>query len=285
MSDGRALCEEIRETLRGNPGITELSRRFGRAGFRLVLSGGAVRNALVRADVEDFDLSTDAPSSVCATVLRGWAEDVHLLGNEVGTVRFWKADQEFDMTPYTSLSGTVWPPLSRDRSITFLRHDLATRDFTVNTICVLLDEGLLFDPFGGVGDLENGILRTPSCPGACIVQRPLRLVRAARFHAAFGLRPTAGLRSAMTEHASLLRRASSPYLRVELEKLLRLPDPGPGLRLLDATGAVPHLVGDGAADRPGTCRPALADAPDLAASLTTALRRAGAHPVLPAHVR
>jgi tRNA nucleotidyltransferase/poly(A) polymerase len=62
-----------------------------------------------------------------------------------------------------------------------LFDDLERRDFTVNAIAKMVD-GTYYDPFNGIGDIENNILRTPLDPLVTFNDDPLRILRAIRFH-------------------------------------------------------------------------------------------------------
>jgi poly(A) polymerase len=94
----------------------------------------------------------------------------------------------------------------------------------------------LIDPFGGVADLGAGVLRTPLEPDVAFTDDPLRMLRAARFIAGYGLAPEPALVEAVGRLAGRLEIVSAERVRDELSKLLVVPDPSVGLWFLVDTG-------------------------------------------------
>src|SRR5690606_18206231 len=102
--------------------------------------------------------------------------------------------------------------------------DLSRRDFTVNAMALQVtgdDEAPeLVDPFGGVQDLAAGVLRTPVDPEISFSDDPLRMLRAARFVAGYGLAPVPELVEAVRRLTGRLEIVSAERIRDELSKLL-----------------------------------------------------------------
>jgi poly(A) polymerase len=92
------------------------------------------------------------------------------------------------------------------------------------------------DPFGGVDDLAAHRLRTPLSPEASFEDDPLRMLRAARFLAGYGLKPDDELVDAVERMAGRLEIVSAERIRDELDKLLLVERPGEGLWFLVRTG-------------------------------------------------
>jgi poly(A) polymerase len=120
--------------------------------------------------------------------------------------------------------------------------DLSRRDFTVNAMALRLPDIELIDPFGGVADLAEGVLRTPLAPEVSFSDDPLRMMRAARFMAAYGLAPDAALVSAVRELRHRLGIVSAERVRDELSKLLLVDDPSAGLWFLVDTELADEFV-------------------------------------------
>lgn len=119
--------------------------------------------------------------------------------------------------------------------------DLAGRDFTVNAMAVEVGEldapgATLMDPYGGLWDLEAGVLRMVS-PTA-FQDDPLRILRAVRLAGALGMTVEPGTEQAMATAAPLLTRPSGERVRDELAQILVLPNAGDRLRHLDKVGAL-----------------------------------------------
>jgi poly(A) polymerase len=124
------------------------------------------------------------------------------------------------------------------RFSTSIDADLSRRDFTVNAMAleVTSAEPQLIDPFGGAEDLLAERLVTPLAPEESFSDDPLRMLRAARFVAGYGLAPTPDLRAAVERMADRLAIVSVERVRAELDKLMVVDDPSAGLWFLADTG-------------------------------------------------
>jgi poly(A) polymerase len=128
---------------------------------------------------------------------------------------------------------------------TDIETDLSRRDFTVNAMALEVtgDEPKLIDPFGGAGDLlVDHVLRTPLSPEESFSDDPLRMMRAARFVAGYGLAPDAAMRAAVEEMSTRLEIVSVERVRTELDKLLLVDDPTAGLWFLVDTGLAAEFL-------------------------------------------
>jgi poly(A) polymerase len=220
----------------------ELARIFVRRGHELALVGGPVRDAFLARPHGDLDLTTDAPPERVLELTADWADSTWPVGIKFGTVGLRKGDSLFEITTYRSeqYSGTSRKPEVRYE--TSLVADLSRRDFTVNAMAARLPANELVDPFGG---LHRKILRTPGRAEDSFNDDPLRILRAARFVAELGLRPTPEVRAAMTALGGRLEIVSAERKAVELEKLLRASRPGgpsAGIDLLVETGVAEHFL-------------------------------------------
>ena len=222
----------------------ELADRFAAAGYECALVGGTVRDALLgrRAPDADVDLATNARPDAIEGIVGGWADAMWLQGQRFGTVGCEKAGLRIEITTYR---GEVYRPESRNPEVTFsddLESDLARRDFTVNAMALRIPDPALVDPSGGAVDLAAGVLRTPQAPEVSFGDDPLRMLRAARFVAAFGFVPVPELLAAITELHPRLSIVSMERVRDELSRLLVVEDPSPGLWLLCETGLADEFL-------------------------------------------
>ena len=131
-----------------------------------------------------------------------------------------------------------------------LEDDQKRRDFTINAMAFSLqkdDFGALVDPFGGIRDLDAGIIRTPLDPEVTYSDDPLRMLRAIRFVAKlstperpFRIVPESldAIRK-MRDRMSIL---SKERIAEELNKILVTPKPSIGFRLLDQTGLLDYIL-------------------------------------------
>ena len=215
-----------------------LARLFEAEGYRFFLVGGVVRDDFLgRLDVgQDVDATTDARPDVIRSLVAELADQVWSQGERFGTIGCVIAGQSYEITTHRAES---YVPKSRKPTVVFgddIVADLARRDFTVNAMAIDMANRSLVDPFGGEADLSAGVLRTPLSPQVSLSEDPLRMLRAARFCASCALSPSPELVAAMTAERDRLEIVSAERIRDELEKLLLLDDPAPGLRLIDVTG-------------------------------------------------
>ncbi len=126
-----------------------------------------------------------------------------------------------------------------------LEDDQRRRDFTVNALAVCLNEehfGELMDPFGGIQDLNAGILRTPLDPDITFSDDPLRMMRAIRFASQLGFRIADDTFEAITRNAKRIEIVSMERIAVELNKTMLSPTPSLGLKLMQKCGLM-QLIG------------------------------------------
>lgn len=120
-----------------------------------------------------------------------------------------------------------------------LDDDQRRRDFTINALAWSLDEptfGRLVDPFGGMDDLEECIIRTPCDPDITFSDDPLRMMRAVRFAAQLGFSIEEETFDAITRNAERIRIVSRERIATELNKIVLSPVPSMGFELLEQTG-------------------------------------------------
>jgi poly(A) polymerase len=120
-----------------------------------------------------------------------------------------------------------------------LEDDQRRRDFTINAMAWSLNAatfGELVDPFGGMEDLEEGIIRTPCDPDITFSDDPLRMMRAVRFASQLGFRIEEETFEAIRRNAARIRIVSRERIATELNKIVLSPVPSIGLELLELTG-------------------------------------------------
>jgi poly(A) polymerase len=232
----------VRELVDVTPVLARLGERFTRAGAEAHLVGGSVRDALLAARSGsapggDLDVTTSARPEQVLELLRGWASSTWNTGIEFGTVG---AEVDGVRLEITTFRADRYDRQSRNPEVAWgdsLVDDLARRDFTVNAMAVSLGpDRTVTDPFGGLGDLLAGRLRTPGAAVDSFADDPLRMLRAVRFVAQLGLAPVPEVVEAMTELAPQLGRITPERVQVELAKTLLQDRPRAALELFVATG-------------------------------------------------
>ncbi|MHB8670593.1 MAG: CCA tRNA nucleotidyltransferase [Acidimicrobiales bacterium] len=236
--------------------VAPLAERFGAAGHRLYLVGGIVRDTVLGRPIEgrDLDFTTDARPAETERLLRGWADAVWDQGKRFGTIGCRKGGRDMEITTHRA---EAYHPDSRKPDVAFadaIEADLARRDFTVNALALALPgagagpvtgtggDPELIDPFGGLGDLAARRLRTPLSPEESFDDDPLRMLRAARFIADLHLEPDAALVDAVRDRRARLEIVSAERIRGELDRLLVLANPTPGLWFVVQTGLAEEFL-------------------------------------------
>lgn len=214
--------------------VAPLAQRFQAAGHRVYLVGGVVRDLVLGRplDGQDLDLTTDARPSQSLALLEGWADAVWSQGQAFGTIGARRRGVTFEVTTHRA---EAYRAESRKPHVAFaddVTVDLSRRDFTVNAMALRLPDTELMDPFDGVADLAAGLLRTPLAAEVSFSDDPLRMLRAARFIAGYGLEPVPEVVEAVRRMRRRLEIVSVERVRDELSKLLVVDDPSAGLWFL-----------------------------------------------------
>ncbi len=125
-----------------------------------------------------------------------------------------------------------------------IEDDQNRRDFTVNALAVELSFerfGTIIDPFGGLVDIENKILKTPLAPQRTFDDDPLRMMRAIRFATQLGFTITKETMEAIQQMASRISIVSQERITDELQKIMMTPTPSKGWYLLRDAGLLQEI--------------------------------------------
>ena len=181
--------------------------------------GGAVRDAVLGREISDLDLAVAGdPGAAAKAIAHELGEHPFELSAEFGTWRVVSPDRGWQVDA-TVLRGEG------------IEADLAGRDFTIGAVAVPLGGGDPIDPFGGLADLELGVLRAVG--EGSFEGDPLRLLRAARLAAELALEVDAGTVELARAAAARAAEPAGERQLAELRQLLGGPDPLRGLALLD----------------------------------------------------
>ena len=228
----------IRSLIANAPAASSLAQAFAASGFRLALVGGPVRDAILGRLGNDLDFTTDAHPHETKKILKAWADNVWDTGILFGTVAGKLGDITVEVTTYRS---EKYDESSRKPDVEFgetIEGDLSRRDFTVNSMALELtgSEPEFIDPFGGLADLAERVLRTPASAQQSFSDDPLRMMRAARFASQLNFTIDPEVIEAMTRMASRISIISAERVRDEFIKLLMSANPRIGITILVDTG-------------------------------------------------
>jgi len=126
-----------------------------------------------------------------------------------------------------------------------LEDDQNRRDFTINALALSLNEdnfGEIIDPFNGLLDLEQKILRTPLDPGKTFSDDPLRILRAIRFACQLDFRIEEETYHAISKYRNRISIVSKERITTEMNKILSSPKPSIGLNLLFETELLKNIL-------------------------------------------
>mgnify|MGYP002515804114 FL=1 len=125
-----------------------------------------------------------------------------------------------------------------------LEEDQNRRDFTINALAICLNKewyGELLDPFGGIQDMEQCIIRTPLDPDITFSDDPLRMMRAIRFATQLGFSLNLTTFEAIERNRERIRIITRERIADELNKIMLSRRPSVGWLLLDKTGLLPII--------------------------------------------
>jgi poly(A) polymerase len=218
------------------PNVQGLAAVIAALNGQVRLVGGVVRDTLAGVATKDIDLATPlAPEAVMAALKAAGLKAVPT-GLAHGTVTAVAEGRPFEITTLRRDVATD----GRHAEVAFTddwREDAARRDFTINALYADPVTGEVFDYFGGLADLEAGIVRFIGAPLQRIAEDHLRILRFFRFHARFGSGgPDAASLSACQTRANDLMALSRERIAMELLALLALPNPAPTLALMIESG-------------------------------------------------
>lgn len=126
-----------------------------------------------------------------------------------------------------------------------LEDDQNRRDFTINALALDLSEsnyGKLLDPFNGLKDLEDKIIRTPLNPDITYSDDPLRMLRAIRFASQLNFTIEEASFNAISRNCERIKIISNERIAVELNKILESEKPSVGFLLLEKTGLLDLII-------------------------------------------
>ena len=219
--------------------ISELSREIQIDAY---LVGGCVRDLMLNPskDAIDVDIMVEGDGIAFAKIL---AQKINV-PKIVPFKKFATAKipyKEFEIEVASARLETYDKSSRSPSEVTLsnIQDDLLRRDFTVNAMAVSLNEqnfGEFFDPFNGMEDLNNKILKTPLDPDTTFSDDPLRMMRAAYFASKLSLSIEKNCLESIKDNAERISIVSQERITNELFKILGTKKPSIGLDILQQSG-------------------------------------------------
>ena len=202
--------------------------------------GGYVRDIYLERESKDIDVVTIGKGIELAELVhKKLGEEAHLsVFKNFGTaqVKINDLEIEFVGARKESYNRNSRNPLVEDGT---LEDDQNRRDFTINALAIGLSKtnfGKLLDPFNGIQDIENKIIKTPLEPEITYSDDPLRMMRAIRFSSQLGFTIEKESLDAISKNKSRISIVSKERITDELNKIILSPIPSVGFKLLFDTG-------------------------------------------------
>ena len=226
-----------------DPIFRRIARLADRQGVRAFVVGGYVRDHYLRRPSTDIDVVVVGSGIALAEALGRELHTKVSVFKTFGTamVRAGKVEVEFVGARRESYTHDSRKPEVEPGT---LEDDQRRRDFTINAMAWSLNEatfGELVDPFDGMSDLEECIIRTPCDPDITFSDDPLRMMRAVRFAAQLGFAIEPATFDAIGRNAERIRIVSRERIIVEMNKIVLSPVPSVGFELLEMTGLLERI--------------------------------------------
>ena len=238
--------------------FSEVAEQYG---FKAFVIGGYVRDCFLGRSSDDIDVVVEGSGVDFANKVAARLEEIeyaqHRTRHKInvsefktyGTamIKYRGLELEFVGARKESYRKESRNPIVENGSLT---DDQLRRDFTINAMAFSLckeDFGALVDPFGGLSDLERGIIRTPQDPDITFSDDPLRMLRAVRFATKLSTPQlqfciTPECMEAMRRNRNRLQILTRERIAEELNKMLVVPKPSKAFRLMDEAGLLELIL-------------------------------------------
>lgn len=232
--------------LKQDEGISQLINLGG----EIFLVGGCVRDFYLGLVSKDIDIVVRLLDSntICDT-LSNYGK-VDKVGESFGVIKYkphnWDGEPIDIALPrkdvlFDSLLGHHGIKAEFDKDIT-IEQDLERRDCTINSIAISLLDGSVIDPFNGLNDIKNKLLKATSVKS--FIEDPLRMMRILGFASRFNFSIEINTLSLITKHNSDIKRITGERILDELDKIYYKGDIKYGIKLLYETGLYYYIFGN-----------------------------------------
>lgn len=218
-------------------GVKQILIALKKNNFSAFCVGGCVRDSLLGITPYDWDICTSALPQQIKHLFPKTIDT----GLKHGTVSVFANDAFYEVTTFR-LDGE-YKDNRRPEKVLFtssIEEDLSRRDFTINAMAYNEIDGLI-DPFGGMEDLKNGLIRCVGNPDVRFCEDSLRILRAVRFAAQKKFQIEEQTLSSIQKNAHLVQNLSSERIIAEITKIL-LSDQPDHLKLLYHLGVLPFIM-------------------------------------------
>ena len=217
--------------------VNKIIETLTAAGYEAYAVGGCIRDCVLGRTPNDWDITTSATPEETKSLFARTIDT----GIKHGTVTVMLNKEGFEVTTYR-IDG-VYEDSRHPKAVTFtasLEEDLKRRDFTINAMAYNDKNGLV-DIFGGIRDIEQGIIRCVGNAEERFTEDALRMLRAVRFSAQLGYQIDEETKCAIRKLAPNLKLISAERIQAELIKLVTSSHPD-YLRAAYETGITKQIL-------------------------------------------
>lgn len=224
--------------------VSRVTDALSKVGFEAYLVGGCVRDLFMSKKPKDWDVTTNAtPEEIIPLFPKTFYENtfgtVAIINEEVSDETL----KIIEVTPYRMEGG--YSDHRRPDNVIFTNHiedDLKRRDFTINAIAYNPISGEVVDPFGGIVDLTNKVIKAVGNPNDRFREDGLRILRAVRFHVELSFTLDINTEKAILKNKDILKEVSHERIRDEFIKIIMSSKPMDGLLLCHKLGILKYIL-------------------------------------------
>ena len=227
-----------------HPIFRHITRVVDRMGVEAYVVGGYVRDYYLRRPSSDIDVVVVGSGVAVAEELARELGAKVTIYKTYGTAMLRWRDTEVE---FVGARKESYKPESRNPLVEpgTLEDDQRRRDFTINAMAWSINGdtfGELVDPFGGMEDMEDCIIRTPCEPDKTFSDDPLRMMRAVRFASQLGFDIDDETFDGIVRQAERIKIITRERIAVELNKIMASPVPSIGLNLMRVSGLLKYVL-------------------------------------------
>lgn len=224
----------------------EISKTADQMQLQTYVIGGFVRDLYLKRKSKDIDIVTlGSGIELAKKVSENLKNKPHVnVFKNFGTAMFKYKDLEIEFVGARkeSYQRDSRKPVVEDGT---LEDDQNRRDFTINALAIGLNKsnfGELVDPFNGMEDLKNKIIRTPLDPDITFSDDPLRMMRAIRFSTQLGFEIHAETLQSISKNRERINIVSGERIIDEINKIMMAEKPSVGFKLMEETGLLKIIL-------------------------------------------
>ncbi len=228
--------------------VASVLKTLTQAGHEAYIVGGSVRDLLREKPPKDWDATTNAKPEEIITLFPDsfYENDFGTVGVKVDPfLPHGKEGREHDIIEVTTYrTESSYTDRRRPDTITFantLTEDLARRDFTINALAMDV-YGEIIDPYNGLSDLKNGMLRAVGDANERFNEDALRMMRAVRLSAEMNFMIEKATHDAIITNAALIQHVSMERIRDEFSRVVMSEHVRSGIETLSGAGLLQHFL-------------------------------------------